>query len=85
MKNTIDYKNLDNVAGGFEMTNEEELKRLYEENKKNPDRPQYATFEGFKNALAMKSKFMYDIRVGDFVQDGNNEELLLEAPHYIEP
>ena len=36
MKNTIDYKNLDNVAGGFEITNEEELKRLYEENKKIP-------------------------------------------------
>ena len=31
MKNTIDYKNLDNVAGGFEIANEEELKRLYEE------------------------------------------------------
>ena len=31
MKTKINLENLENVAGGFEIANEEELKRLYEE------------------------------------------------------
>lgn len=83
MKNTLNFENLENVAGGdsinIDSINEEELRRLYEESLNDPSRPHYTSFEAFKNALEMKGLYLNDIKHNRLVPS-ENEELLIKIP-----
>ena len=82
MNTKINLENLENVAGGYEFS-DEELRKLYDEIKKHPERPQYETFEGFKKSQAMMREYQRDILKQNLYPDNDNDGLLLKAPDTI--